>query len=172
MALGMAAMFSPFGAPAPRLLWIIVFAMCAAWFAARAVRTGLGANATTHHLVANLAMLFMLRTGHHHGTAGSANLAGHEGHLSAAGGSGLLAGPIGTVLTVLLLGYFALHAGRSLRALVNPPAPGAAPGEPAGTGPVGVVTARREREQSRLAAGCHVVMGTAMAVMFGLMLLP
>ncbi len=189
MALGMAAMFSPLGDPVPRLAWVIVFALSAAWFASWALRDGLvfdglGADTTAHHLVANLAMLFMLMTSHQHGAAGAASGQGHEGHTGAAGGSGLLAGSIGTVLTVILAGYFVVHTARSLRAMFatrpfatrpfatplfadrNAPQPA-----PAGMGSVAVAGARRGSAQKpRTAAACHGVMGIAMTVMLGLML--
>lgn len=184
MALGMAAMFSPVGDPVPRWAWVIVFGLSAAWFASWALRDGLaadglGADTTAHHLVAHLAMLFMLMTPHHQAAAGAAGGQGHEGHTGAAGGSGLLAwsigtGPVGTVLALVLAGYFVVHTVRSLRALFatplfanrNTPQP-----EPAGTGSVAVVAAWRGAPQKpRMAAACHGVMGIAMTVMLGLML--
>ncbi len=183
MALGMAAMFSPLGDPVPRPVWLIVFGIAAAWFAACLLQAGAPADdgasapaddAAHHHLVANLAMLFMVASDHrHHGAAGAAGGpggSGHEGHAAAAGGTGLLEGPIGTVLTVVLAGYFAVHTVRSLRVLFRAatqaePTPRAAA---AGIGLVATVVARSATE--RVQAACHVVMGTAMVVMFGLML--
>lgn len=177
MALGMAAMFSPIGAPVPRLVWVAAFGLSAAWFASSALRAGLthegwDADSTAHHLVANLAMLFMLMSPSHHAATGAAGGPGHEGHTGAAAGAGWLTaalgtGPIGTGLVVLLAGYFAWHTLRALRRVFGTGS--AAQPEPAGTGSVAVVT-RSGPTTSRLAAAGHVVMGTAMTVMFGLML--
>lgn len=187
MALGMAAMFAPVGDPLPRLVWVVVFGMSAAWFASGALRAGLRADATGYHLVAHLAMLFMLVSPHHHhgaaGSTGGPGGSGHEGHTSAASG-GWLEGPLGTVLTVVLAGYFAVYAARSLLRLIaagpTPPSPPLAePTVPRLTGPgltgpgaVAVATGRRSREYPRVQAGCHGVMNVAMTVMFGLMLWP
>jgi hypothetical protein len=172
MALGMAAMFSPIGDPLPRLMWLLVFGMLAAWFASRTLREGLRPDDTAQHLVANLAMLFMvLAMGGHTVTVGTAGAhAGHEGHAAGgADGSGLIEGPVGTVLSVLLAGYFAVHAVRALRRLVTASRPDVLPGAPAAGG-AGAVTAVRGRAQSRVEAATHVVMSLSMTVMFGLML--
>lgn len=125
MAIGMAAMFSPLGDPVPRLVWLLVFGMAAAWFTACLLHAGADADdAAHHHLVGNVAMLFMAARGHHqHGdaaTPGRQAGSGHEGHTAAAGG-GWLEGPIGTVLAVVLAGYFVVHTVRSLRALFSAP---------------------------------------------------
>ncbi|MGH3886388.1 MAG: DUF5134 domain-containing protein, partial [Pseudonocardiaceae bacterium] len=122
MALGMVAMFSPLGDPVPRLAWLAVFGVAAAWFAACLLHAGtptadhpntLADSGAHHHLVANLAMLFMVAGGHsRHGADGAAGGPvgpGHEGHSAAAGGTGWIEGPIGTVLIVVLAGYFAVH---------------------------------------------------------------
>lgn len=64
MSLGMAAMFSPWGNPVPALYWQVLFGMAAAWFAVRLFRRG----ADLHHLLGNLAMVYMLAAvpaGHH-----------------------------------------------------------------------------------------------------------
>ncbi|MGQ0777568.1 MAG: DUF5134 domain-containing protein [Pseudonocardiales bacterium] len=189
MAVGMAAMFSPFGDPVPPLVWLIVFGMAAAWFAACLLHAGTPAQGAAehqygqHHLVANLAMLFMVVGGHQHGTggvqtggvqtgdaAGGSVGAGHEGHIGGLGG-GWIEGPIGAVLIVLLAGYFAVHTVRSLRVLFSAPTPGQqVPSDAAGTGPVTVIVARSAARQSRVQAASHVVMAAAMTVMFGLML--
>jgi hypothetical protein len=174
MALGMAAMFSPLGDPVPRLVWLIVFGMAAAWFATCLLQASTPADdAAHHHLVANLAMLFMVAGDHRqHGAGGAAGgpvSSSHEGHTAVAGG-GWIEGPIGTVLTVALAGYFAVHTVRSLwvlfsAALQAKPVPQVTA---AGIGPVAVAVAPSRTAQMQ--AGCHVVMGTAMVVMFGLML--
>ncbi|HSL08049.1 MAG TPA: DUF5134 domain-containing protein [Pseudonocardiaceae bacterium] len=174
MALGMAAMFSPLGDPVPRLVWLIVFGMAAAWFVTCLLHAGTPADgAAHHHLVANLAMLVMVASDHRqHGAgraAGGPVSAGHEGHTAVAGG-GWIEGPIGTVLTVVLAGYFAVHTVRSLRVLFSAatqaePAPQATA---ARIGSVAVAVAPSGTKQVQ--AACQVVMGTAMVVMFGLML--
>jgi len=184
MAVGMAAMFSPFGDPVPPLVWLIVFGMAAAWFAACLLHAGTPTHGAAehqfgqHHLVANLAMLFMVVGGHQHGTggvqtgdaAGGSVGTGHEGHIGGLGG-GWIEGPIGAVLTVLLAGYFAVHTVRSLRVLFSAPTPGQqVPSGAAGTGPVTVIVARSAATQSRVQAASHVVMAAAMTVIFGLKL--
>lgn len=165
----MAAMFSPLGDPVPRAVWLIVFGMAAAWFTAGLLHAGTPAddhasaaadNAAHHHLVANLAMLFMVASDHrHHGASGAAGGPvgpGHEGHTAAAGGTGWIEGPIGTVLIVVLAGYFVVHTGRSLRVLGSA-ATQAKPAPQATAGPVAVAVARRGTEQVQTA--CHVVSG-------------
>lgn len=187
MALGMAAMFSPLGDPVPRLVGLIVFGMSAAWWASCALRAGLRADATGHHLVANLAMLFMVTTSHGH-AAGAQAGSGHAGHTSAVGvagggagggvvsGDGWTEGPIGTGLALLLAAYFAVQALRSVRALSITQVPGPPPTGPAGIGtagepgPLAIVTPRLGSEQPRVVLACHGVMGIAMATMFGLTL--
>lgn len=174
MALGMAAMFSPVDVPIPRLVWLVVFGVAAAWFATGAVRHGLRGDATTHHLVANLAMLFMVAVPSLH-TGPRSMDAGHEGHAEMVDGSELIGDTLGTVLTVLLAGYFAVHAVLSLRMLFAgrpggaEPAPGKST-EPAAPGPVTVPPAPPGTARSRAEAVTHAVIGVAMAVMFGLML--
>jgi uncharacterized protein DUF5134 len=174
MALGMAAMFSPLGDPVPGLVWLIVFGTAAVWFTVRLLRAGTAADdAAHHHLVANLAMLFMVVGGHRQHdtgtTAGEPVSAGHEGHTTVAGG-GLIEGPISTVLIVVFAGYFAVHIVRSLRVLFSA-APQAKPTPQApvvaGIGPVAAVVTRSGTERAQ--AACQVVMGSAMVVMFGLM---
>lgn len=175
MALGMAAMFSPLGDPVPPLVWWTVFGLASAWFATCLLRAPLDDlphyQISRHHLVANLAMLFMLAAGHFHGgTRGGPAAAGHQGHTAAMGG-GWIEGPIGTGLTVVLAGYFVVHTLRSLRlsrAAVTPGQPELRAAA-AGSGPVMTVLLRGHAVPARLQAGCHAVIGTSMAVMFGLM---
>lgn len=182
MALGMAAMFAPPADPVPRPVWVAVFGVAAAWFASRALRAGSRTRVVEYHLVGNLAMLFMLVASHHHhgaaGAPGGPVAPGHEGH-AGAGSGGLLDGPLGTVLSVVLIGYFAVHAVRSLLVFAaagstRSQAPAATPLGPevAGGAAVGVVTRGRVVERLRVEAGCHVVMNVAMTVMFGMMLWP
>jgi hypothetical protein len=62
MGLGMAAMFAPDGDPVPAPVWVAVFLACAAGAVLR------GAADVTHHVLGAAAMLFMLLTGHGHGS--------------------------------------------------------------------------------------------------------
>lgn len=62
MGLGMAAMLSPFGDPVPTSVWVAVFACCGAWAVMR------GGADVAHHVVGAVSMLFMLLTGHAHGS--------------------------------------------------------------------------------------------------------
>ncbi|MGH3994495.1 MAG: DUF5134 domain-containing protein, partial [Pseudonocardiaceae bacterium] len=74
MSLGMAAMFWPWGNPGqgnpvPALYWQVLFGVAAAWFAVRLLRRGarsgtilqpgLGRGADLHHVLGNLAMVYM-----------------------------------------------------------------------------------------------------------------
>jgi hypothetical protein len=62
MGLGMAAMFSPLGDPVSAHAWIALFLLSAAGVVVR------GAPEATHHVLGAAAMLFMLLTGHEHGS--------------------------------------------------------------------------------------------------------
>lgn len=184
MALGMAAMFAPIGNPLPRLVWLVIFGAAAAWFATQTLRTAVRTDATGHHLVANLAMLFMVLLPHSdtahlsvatpttpgHGTHSTAADPAHAGHQATTGALGdtWFEGPIGTVLIVVLIAYFAVYAVRSMLVLAAVAAPRA--GAAVSTGVAMEVDARRTWGQPRIDALSHVVMGVAMAVMFGLML--
>ncbi|ODU00038.1 MAG: hypothetical protein ABS81_24565 [Pseudonocardia sp. SCN 72-86] len=95
MGVGMAAMYSPLGDPVPDAVWLGVFAATGLWFAALAVRAGLGTRDAGYHVVCAVAMLFMLTMGGHDAAGG------HGGH----GGIGLL-----SVAALLLAGFFAWHA--------------------------------------------------------------
>src|SRR3954471_17713718 len=104
MALGMAAMFSPFGDPLPAPVWTVVFVLCGLWFAGAAVRArsirGPVVPTAAHHVVGSAAMLFMLLT--HHDGADLA--AGHAAHHGTGGGLG----PV-PLVAILLAGYFGWH---------------------------------------------------------------
>jgi hypothetical protein len=149
MALGMAAMFSPFGDPLPAPVWTVVFVLCGLWFAGAAARARSVRGDAAHHVVGSAAMLFMLLT-HHDGADVPA---GHAAHHAAAGG-GL--GPV-PLVAILLAGYFGWHALRCSDALraAEPDADGAG----AVAVRVGVL------RSARTAAVAHVVMAVAMTVM-------
>nr|WP_275403920.1 DUF5134 domain-containing protein [Pseudonocardia acidicola] len=86
MAFGMAAMFSPLGDPVPAPVRTAVFVLCAAWFAAPALRSGFSTLDAGHHVIGTGAMLFMLFTGAHQHAAGTGG--GHMGHGAHAGRRG------------------------------------------------------------------------------------
>jgi hypothetical protein len=71
MGLGMAAMFSPFDDPVPAPVWAAVFLCCAAGVVLR------GAADVIHHVLGAAAMLFMLLTGHGHGSVVAIGLAAY-----------------------------------------------------------------------------------------------
>lgn len=153
MALGMAAMFSPLGDPLPAPAWTAVFVLCAAWFAAVALRTRSFRGDAAHHVVGAAAMLFMLLT--HHNDADLP--AGHAAHH--ASGAGL--GPV-PLVAILLAGYFAWHALRCSDALrADPPA---AMGNTRVAQRVGVL------RSAQTVAVAHVVMAVAMTVMLLVMI--
>ncbi|RTL67457.1 MAG: DUF5134 domain-containing protein [Pseudonocardiaceae bacterium] len=166
MGVGMAAMYSPLGDPVPDAVWLVVFAATGLWFAALAVRAGLGTRDAGYHVVCAVAMLFMLTMGGHDAAGG------HGGH----GGVGLL-----PVAALLLAGFFAWHALRCGDRLVS-----AARGEadcacePATDGlraavapPVATRSLDTAVEPGRLArlrsartaTGAHIAMAGAMTVM-------
>jgi hypothetical protein len=140
MGVGMAAMFSPLGDPVPRLVWTIVFAVCAAWFSVLLLSRR--EAAARHHVVGSAAMLFMIGAGT------------HAGHDVPAGGIGL-----GSVAAIVLAGYFAWHALGCLDRVT----PRGLPGLVVGAG--GGVALRAARTGDRTAAGAHLVLAVAMSVM-------
>jgi len=177
MGLGMAAMYSPLGDPVPDPVWIAVFAGTGLWFAALAVRAGIGTRDAGYHVACAVAMLFVLTAGGH-GTPG-----GHGGHPDVA----LL-----SVAALLFAGFFAWHALRCGDRLVAaarggascecapeaPPPAGHAAGTVVGAtaGPTAATRAltageavapgRLARVRSvRTATGAHIAMAGAMTVM-------
>jgi Domain of unknown function (DUF5134) len=105
MGLGMAAMFSPIGAPLPNTVWVVAFVVSGTWFGARALREGRLAGNAGHHVIGSVAMLVMLSAEHSHTPAGGgAEHTGHAAHGGAVSGFGLT-----TVVSVLLAGYFVWH---------------------------------------------------------------
>jgi hypothetical protein len=111
MGLGMAAMFVPALDPIPRPVWITVFVVSGAWFAATALRgaatagdaVGDAVGDAAHHVVGAVAMLFMLLGGHHHSAAAMAADPEHAQHAMGAGGTPSL---LTTGLALLLAGWF------------------------------------------------------------------
>ncbi|GEL26587.1 hypothetical protein PSU4_55410 [Pseudonocardia sulfidoxydans NBRC 16205] len=166
MGVGMAAMYSPLGDPVPDAVWLVVFAATGLWFAALAVRAGLGTRDAGYHVVCAVAMVFMLTMGGHDAAGG------HGGH----GGIGLL-----SVAALALAGFFAWHAlrcGDRLVAAARGDADCAC--EPAAEGlfatvapPVATRSLDATPEVGRLArlrsartaTGAHIAMAGAMTVM-------
>jgi hypothetical protein len=172
MGFGMAAMFSPLGDPLPAAVWIAVFGLSAAWFAASVLRTGLEADDAGHHVVCGVAMLFMLGIGLQAEAASGGAGSAHAHH----GGGG--AGAWASFVAIGLAGYFAWHvmrcgdrfaAARRVRqgVLVGAGAPAddahgtsCAAYAPAAEGaPLAVL------RTPQAAAVAHLVMAAAMAVM-------
>ena len=162
MGLGMAAMFSPLGDPVPQPVWVAVFVLCAAWFAALALRSGTLGGDAPHHVVAGATMLFMLVA------AGSAPAAdGHAGHLAHGGGA---AGNLGltSVVAIVLTAYFAWHALRCadrFKPAEVPDASEASPGAAAVAVRAPVSSLVWSLRSPRVAAGAHVVMAVVMTGM-------
>ncbi|GAA4549324.1 DUF5134 domain-containing protein [Pseudonocardia xishanensis] len=178
MGFGMAAMFSPVGDPVPPAVWIAVFALSAAWFAASVLRTGLVADDAGHHVVCGVAMLFMLGVGLQAEAGGAAGAHAHHG--------GGVAGPgaWASFVAIGLAGYFAWHVmrcgdrfamARRARLAVPQPVTVGAPAPAVETASVvpGCAAHAPAAEGSTLgalrtpqtAAVAHLVMAAAMAVM-------
>jgi hypothetical protein len=105
MALGMAAVASPFGNPVPEPVWTMVFVVIASWFALLVVRSRGFGGERGHHVVGSVAMLFMLAVEH-----GSASSAG--GHTADTGGASHGSGSVvvfASAVAIALAGYFSWH---------------------------------------------------------------
>jgi hypothetical protein len=157
MALGMAAMFAPFADPVPQPVWFAVFVVCAAWFAALALRSGRLGGEAPHHVVGSATMLFMLAAGH---GAPAADGSAHAGHIAHGGGAADTLG-LTSVAAIVLTAYFAWHALRCAdrcRPVEVPDAPASA---------VAVRTSVRSLSihGPQVAAGAHMVMAALMASM-------
>jgi len=165
MGIGMAAMFVPVADPVPHPVWVAVFLVIAAWFAAASIRAGSLLGDVGGHAVGAVAMLYML-LGHAHDAAvtpGAVDPA-HAHH----GGSGDAATPL--LLSVIALGFAAWFVSDLVGRLVRPAGdvPSALVPESvdAGTDSRRVV---RLPVRARVAWGAvvpDVVMSAAMAVMF------
>lgn len=173
MGFGMAAMFSPVGIPVPAAVWVGVFLLTGAWFAAIALRSapGPGRAGAIHHVVGSAAMLFMLLGAHTGSGEPGAEHAGHVGH------GGGPAGDLGlaSVAALVLAGYFAWRAVRRgdgvvpASGMTDPAAgSGSAPAPAAGTAVIEEARTRSRRLLDNTAAveWAHAVMAGAMTVMF------
>jgi hypothetical protein len=109
MGLGMSAMFSPFGDPVPAAVWLGIFGLSAAWFAASALRTGLAADDAGHHVVCGVSMLFMLSVGMRSTEGMDMSSGEHAGH-HMGGGAGFAGWT--SLVAIVLAGYFAWHVMR------------------------------------------------------------
>ncbi|MGH3777767.1 MAG: DUF5134 domain-containing protein [Pseudonocardiaceae bacterium] len=148
MSAGMAAMFWPWGNPVPALYWQVLFSMAAAWFAVRLFRRGARSATILHHVLGNLAMVYMLAAvPAGHGAAHSAHLPG-----SAPG----IALP---VLAWAFVAYFLVFAVWSGARFVEPASTASL-----GDGPRDVVTSLH------LLGSSHIVMGIGMSYMLVTML--
>jgi hypothetical protein len=131
MGIGMAAMFSPVGDPVPAPVWIAVFICCGMWVVLR------GGADVAHHVVGSATMLFMLISGHAHGS----------------------------VAAIVLAAYFAWHVLRCvdrLRAATEADSLAYGSAAVALRVPHLLVT---ELRAARTAAVAHLVMSVAMALM-------
>jgi Domain of unknown function (DUF5134) len=174
MGLGMAAMFSPVGAPVPTAVWVGVFLISRSWFAAVALRSAPGPDRAQaiHHVVGSAAMLFML-VGNHAGFGEPG--AEHAGHIGHGGGpEGDLGLP--SVAAIVLAGYFAWRAvtcGGGREAVptsgVSAPATGSGSVPAPAVARTAVIGAPQTRSRPLLdgaAAGwAHAVMAGAMSFM-------
>jgi hypothetical protein len=141
MGVGTAAMVSPLGDAVPLLVWTTVFAGCAAWFTILLLRRR--EPAARHHVVGSAAMLFMIGAG------------AHGEHGAPPGGIGL-----GSVVAIVLAGYFSWHALGCLERVATLSRPGLVVGSGGG-----VALRPAAAAADRTAAGAHVVLAVVMSVM-------
>ncbi|WP_181780329.1 DUF5134 domain-containing protein [Pseudonocardia pini] len=179
MGFGMAAMFSPFGDPLPPAVWIAVFGLSAAWFAASVLRSGLATDDAGHHVVCGVSMLFMLGIGMQGEVAGGGAHAHH-------GGGAASPGAWVSLVAIVLAGYFAWHVmrcgdrfslARRARLLAAGPVAvgvGAGSAEPVPTAEMSSCSAHAPAVEGsalsalrtpQAAAVAHLVMAAAMAFM-------
>ncbi len=163
MGLGMAAMFSPWGAPVPALYWQVLFGALAGVFAVRMIRRGTRPAAIRqpgtdlHHVIGSLAMVYML----------GAIPAGHSMAADMSMPGMASTGIALPVLAWVLVAYFLVYAVRLGARLVEPASPVAATSAGAvavGGGPRGVVTS------PHLLGSCLIFMGIGMSYMLVTML--
>lgn len=150
MGLGMAAMFVPALDPVPQPVWVALFVLSGAWFAATAWRAGTVAGEAGHHVVGAVAMLFMLLGGHDHDAAAGAVDPEHAHHAAGAGAPALLV----TVLALLFAGWFVADVVRTLVVRTD-----GAPARRFGG------SATQVRTPVTVSAAAHLAMSVAMAVM-------
>jgi hypothetical protein len=99
MGIGMAAMFVPAAVPVPRPVWVALFLVITAWFAAAGIRAGSLLGDAGAHVVGAVAMLYMLLGPAHGG--GATHGVVDSAHVHHGGGSG-------AATTLLLLSLIAL----------------------------------------------------------------
>jgi hypothetical protein len=158
MALGMAAMFAPLVDPVPQPVWVTVFVVCAAWFAALALRARTLGGDAPHHVVSGATMLFMLAAGH---GAQAADGSAHAGHVAHGGGAADTLG-LTSVAAIVLTAYFVWHALRCADRCRPVDVPDAAD---APASAVALRTSVLSLHSPRVAAGAHMVMAAVMASM-------
>ena len=161
MGLGMAAMLSPLGDPVPAAVWIGVFVLCGAWFAAAALRSDGGpARAdAVHHVLGSGAMLFMVLA---HDSGGAEVDGEHAGHLVHGGGSDGGHG-LWSMIAIVLAGYFAW---RVLQIVSHPIRSGESTAARAVVdGSVATRSRVRLLVDPRAVAAAHVITAVAMTVM-------
>jgi hypothetical protein len=105
MALGMAAMFWPAADPLPTAAWSVFFGLVAAWFTSVALRRGPAADDAGHHVLCALAMLYMFSV-----EGAAAGGGEHAPHVAPDAQVGAVAWT--SILSIALIGYFALHGMR------------------------------------------------------------
>ena len=161
MGLGMAAMLSPLGDPVPAVVWIGVFVLCGAWFAAAALRSDGGpARAdAVHHVLGSGAMLFMVLA---HDSGGAEVDGGHAGHVVHGGGSDGGHG-LWSMIAIVLAGYFAWRVLQIVSHPIRSAESTAA--RPVVDGSVATRSRVRLLVDPRAVAGAHVITAVAMTVM-------
>jgi Domain of unknown function (DUF5134) len=164
MALGMAAMASPFGNPVPGPVWTMVFVVIATWFVLLVVRSGGFGGERGHHVVGSVAMLFMLAF--EHGIASSPG-----GHVAGMGGASHGSAAVvvfASVIAIALAGYFGWHtlrcADRCRRADCSEQSSSVTSGNVAPDSSVAVRPGWSLRTPQTAAAG-HLVLAGSMAAM-------
>lgn len=159
MALGMAAMLSPLGDPVPAAVWIGVFILCGAWFAAAALRSegGPARADAVHQVLGSGAMLFMLLA-HDPGGAEAGGL--HAGHLVHDGGSNGAHG-LSSIIAIVLAGYFAWR----VLQIVSHPIRSAASAPAVVDGSVATRSRLRLLADPGAVAAAHAITAVAMTVM-------
>jgi hypothetical protein len=159
MGIGMAAMFVPAADPVPRLVWVGVFLVVAAWFAAAIIRTGSLLGDCGHHLIGAVAMLYMLLGGA--ATSGAVDH-GHAHH----GDSGDAAAPMLPSLIALAFAAWFISdvVGRLVRRTGDAGSAPESPGAVTGGGRAAPNSVRTG--VARGAAVPEMVMSATMAAMF------
>lgn len=170
MALGMAAMFSPWDGPVPATAWAALFAAVAAWFAYRLVDGVLSLRSDDraqrrwawHHAVEPAAMAYMM-------LAMPANPSSTHSAMPGIVTHAVSASPFASLVTRVLLTYFVLFTVWSVvRVVRTPTRPLLAAGAAAADGrpfPVRVQLVL----SPKLAVSCQLAIAAGMAYVFYLM---